>query len=277
MPGKRGGAVKKAPPGFYTAGEAQRKLGMNASTFGYYVRKGKIQKHVPPLRKEGFYDKREIDRLASETALFLHTLEKDTTETRIARTEDTQGIVEVLTVRGWQTATATQRKSWYVINPYIDFIAITDGKISGYIHAAPYTPEAMEDMMAVRKHSWDIVPKNILPYQPGKTYDLYIGIATVEDIPHHTQRIGFPLIAGFLTFLEELAEKQIYIHHLYAVSAEEPGQKLSQKLGFIKQEISEGYLHPDWHRYALDLETSDSRFAQQYREAVKRAKEPDHD
>jgi hypothetical protein len=270
---KHGGAVKKAPPGFYTAQEAAKRLGWNIYTFRYYVRTGKIKRHVPPLRKEGYYDKREIDKLASETALFLHTFEeKDTTETRVARLEDAQGVVEVLTNRGWKTATAEQRISWYKVNPFIDFIAVTDGKVSGYIHAVPYIPETLEDMMAVRKRSWDIMPQDIIPYQSGHTYDLYVGIATVEDIPGHTQRVGFPLIAGFFTFLEELAEKQIYIRRLYAVSAEEPGQKLSSKIGFVKQEVPEDYLLPDWHRYMLDLETSDSHFAQLYREAVQQIK-----
>jgi hypothetical protein len=271
---KHGGAVKKAPPGFYTAQEAARRLGWNIYTFRYYVRTGKIKRHVPPLRKEGYYDKREIDKLASETALFLHTFEeKDTTQTRVARLEDAQGVVEVLTNRGWKTATAEQRKSWYKVNPFVDFIAITDGKVSGYIHAAPYTPEALEDMMAVRKRSWDILPQDIIPYQSGHTYDLYVGIATVEDITNHTQRVGFPLIAGFFAFLEELAEKQIYIRRLYAVSAEEPGQKLSSKIGFIRQEVPGDYLLPDWHRYMLDLETSDSHFAQLYREVIQQTKE----
>jgi hypothetical protein len=272
---QRGGAVKKAPPGYYTASEAARKLGWNIYTFRYYVRAGKIKRYVPPMRKEGFYNKKEIDRLASETALFLHTLEeKDTTEVRIAQPQDAQGIVEVLTIRGWQTATAEQRISWYAINPLIDLVAITDEKVSGYIHAVPYIPETLSDMMAVRKRAWHIEADEIVPYEPGNTYDLYVGIATVESIPNHTQRVGFRLMSEFLSFLEELAERHIYIRRLYAVSAEESGQKLCQKLGFMKQEdIPEDYLFPDWHRYILDLETSKSRFAQQYREAVQRTKE----
>jgi hypothetical protein len=271
----RGGAVKKAPPGYYTASEAQKVLGLNASTFRYYVRQGKIKRFVPPLRTEGFYEKREIDKLANEIALFLHINEDETmgTVVRVANPEDVQGIVEVLTVRGWQTATAEQRISWYVVNPSIDLVAITDGKVSGYIHAVPYTTQALDDMMAVRKRSWNIVPEDILPYKSGNTYDLYIGIATLESIPHHTQRVGYRLIAGFLDFLEELAEKQIYIRRLYAVSAEEAGQKLCRKLGFVKQEkIPDDYQFPEWHRYILDFEASGSRFAQQYRESLRRVK-----
>lgn len=270
MTGKRGGAVKKAPPGYYTAGEAQRRLGMNASTFGYYVRKGKIKKFVPPLRTEGFYEKREIDRLANEMALFLHTAEEPAvTEVRIARPEDTTGIVNVLTSMGWKTASADQRASWYEVNPFIDYVALWKGAVVGYIHAVPYTPDMLADMMSGRKRSWDIKPQDILPYKPGNTYDLYIGIATRQDIPNHT-KFGFRLISGFITFLEELARKQIYIRRLYGVSAEPDGQRLGKALGFVQQEIEDGDLFP---RFILDFETSDSHFAKAYRDMVQAMKE----
>jgi hypothetical protein len=267
--GKRGGAVKKAPPGYYTAGEAQKKLGLNASTFGYYVRQGKIKRFVPPLRKEGFYDKREIDELASELALFLHTAvaEAGKTEVRTAQPEDTPGIVEVLTIRGWKTATAAQRASWYKVNPQIDYVVLRDNNVMGYIHAVPYSPATLADMMSGKKRSWDIRPEDILPYESGNTYDLYIGIATRQDVPNHTQKFGFRLISGFLSLLEDLAQQRIFISRLYAVSAELEGQKLSKDLGFIEQPAEDGDLFP---RFILDLKTSNSHFAKRYREIVQK-------
>src|SRR5450755_260886 len=70
---KTGGGPKKAPPGYYTHKEARERLGMTPSAFSYYVRQGKIKKHVPPLKVEGYYSKKEIDDLANQMALFLHT------------------------------------------------------------------------------------------------------------------------------------------------------------------------------------------------------------
>ena len=269
--GKRGGAVKKAPPGYYTAKEAQEKLGMNPSTFGYYVRKGKINKFVPPLRTEGFYERKEIDQLASEIALFIHTTTEEATKTevRVARVEDTQGIVYVLTSRGWKTATAEQRASWYKINPFIDYVVTWNDEVMGYVHAVPYTPETLAAMMSGKKRSWNIQPEDILPYKAGKTYDLYIGIATRQDVPNHTQRFGFRLMSGFLSFLEELSQQQIFIRSLNAVSAEEEGQKLSRGIGFIEQQAEKDDLFP---RFVLNLETSNSHFAKMYREIVLRYK-----
>lgn len=262
--GKRGGAVKKAPPGYYLASEAQKVLGLNASTFGYYVRAGKIKRYVPPMRKEGFYKKEEIDDLATQSALFWHTAvgEPTPTATRVAHGEDAPGIVRVLTIRGWQTATAEQRTSWYAVNPYIDYVVVASGDVMGYIHAVPYTPDTLEGLLSGKKRSWNVRPVDILPYEPGKTYDLYIGIATRTDVPNHTQRFGFRLISGFLSFLEELARQRIFIRFLYAASDQPDGMKLCQDLGFEVLPRKEGDL---FNRYRLDLQTSDSLFARRYR------------
>ncbi len=265
---KRGGGVKRAPAGYYMPREAREKLGMTESSFNYYVRQGKIKKHVPPLRSEGFYDKKEIDRLATEMALFLHTGEQ-ATETRTAQPADAQGIVDVLRSYGWQTTTVQQRIDWYEINPYIDYVALVEGKVAGYIHAVPLKPDALEAMMSGKKRSWHIQPSDILPYEPGVTLDLYIGIASRKDVEQHTQRVGFRLISGFFDFLEELAEQQIIIRRLYAVSAESEGQKLCRGLGFVEQPAQEGDLFP---RFMLDLEASDSHFARLYRQSVQSMK-----
>lgn len=267
----RGGDVKKvAPEGYYTARQAQQKLGMNPSTFSYYVRNGKINRHVPPLRSEGFYDRKEIDRLATEIALFLHTHEETTKiETRIARPEDTPGIEAVLTSMGWQAATAEQRRQWYAVNPEIDYIVLRNSAVAGYIHAVPFKPEALQRIMSGQIHSWDITPGDIAPFVPGtrskpNKYNLYIGIATRRDVPNNV-RLSFRLISGYIDFLDELAARHIIIRRLYGVSAEDDGQRIARGLGFVRAPEEPGDKFP---RFELDLETSGSHFARKYREIV---------
>jgi len=261
----RGGDVKRnnAPPGYYTAAQAQQKLGMNGSTFRYYVRQGKIKRHVPPLRREGFYAKKEIEQLATQMELFLHTVAQEGVSVRVARPEDTDAIVEVLTSMGWKTASAKQRRGWYEVNNLIDYVVVLNEKIVGYIHAVPYRDAALADMMSGRKRSWHITPQDIIPYTSG-TYDLYIGIATRQDVPNN-KWLSFRLIAGFLTFLGDLGKQEIHIHRMHAVSAEPDGQRLCRDLGFIEQPAEPDDLFP---RFILDLETSDSRFAKRYRESI---------
>lgn len=262
--GKRGGDVKSvAPEGFYTARQAMERLGLNKSTFYYYVKAGKITQHKPPLRKTGYYHKKEIDQMATEIALYFHThVEEQTgTETRVARPEDAQGVYEVLASLGWQTASAEQRRSWYKINPFIDYVIVRKGEIAGYLTGIPYKPPALADIMAGRRRAWHMKPSDILPYRENGVYDLYVGIAIKnhEAYPWYAIR----LIAGYRTFLEELAERGIHIRRMYAVSDRDAGQQLSTDLGFTRQESEPGDLFP---RYMLDLETSASYFAQRYRE-----------
>lgn len=262
---KREWAVKKpAPQGYYTASEAIKKTGLNRSTFFSLVAQGKINKHVPPLRKEGFYHKKEIDALAVETELFLYTRSTDEkgTHTRVARPEDAQGIYNVLDSFGWQTTPIEQRLEWYKANPYIDYVVAKGDFIIGYIACVPYRPDAMEAIMHGSKRAWDMKPEDIYPYSSSTTYDLYVGAATRQDVMHHTM-YSFRLISGFIDFLKDLKQQGVHIRYMYAVSDQEDGKRLCRTLGFVEQKAQSGDMFP---RFELNLETSQSRFARMYRE-----------
>jgi hypothetical protein len=273
-PRKKRKAFKKAPAGYYNATQAMERLQMNSSTFYYHVRNKKIPKVTPPLRKEGFYPKREIDTLANQLALALHIEEEVKTEVRVARPEDAQGIYDVLDSFGWRTTGVAQRLTWYEVNDRIDYVVISEGIVAGYITAVPYTHETLASMMAGKKRAWDITPQDILPYERGRTYDVYVGIATRQDIDNH-MNLARRLIAGFMTFLEDLAQQGIVIRHMHAVSAEKDGQKFCRDLGFTERPNEEGEIHgfeenKPLIRFILDLETSHTIFARRYRRSWKR-------
>ena len=274
-PRKRREKFKKAPGGYYNAQDAMARLNMKQSTFYYHVRNGTIPKVVPPLRKEAFYPKRDVDMLANQLELALHIEEELKTEVRMARPEDAQGIYEVLSSMGWKSATVAQRLAWYQVNPSMDYVVVFEGKIAGYVTCVPYTPEAMASMMAGTKRAWNIVPSDILPYEEGKVYDAYVGIATRQDMENH-KALAVRLIAGFMTFLEDLSRRGILIRHMHAVSAEKAGQEFCRKLGFAVRPNEEGEIYAFEEgkpllRYILDLTTSDTRFARQYRRSWKRS------
>lgn len=270
-PRKRREAFKKAPPGYYNAQDAMKRLNMKPATFYYHVRSGTIKKVIPPLRKEGFYPKREVDTLANQLELALHIEEETKTEVRVAHPEDAQGIYDVLDSFGWRTASVEQRLAWYKINPFIDYVVVFEGKIAGYITSVPYVSEAMASMMAGKKRAWDIVPADIIPFIPGKSYEAYVGIATRQDMENH-QALSVRLIAGFMTYLKELAQKGIMIRRMHAVSAEEDGKRFCRKLGFAERPNEEGEIYAFEEgkpliRFVLDLETSNTPFAKRYRQS----------
>lgn len=263
MQKRRGG--KQAPPGYYTASEAAARLGLNRNTFFYYVRAGKIKKYVPELRTEGFYNRKEIDKMATEIALYLHLQEEPGTETGLAAgQEDAVAIVDMLHSFGWRCAEPWQYLGWWKVNPLTHFAVRTGGRIVGTIGCTPYRREAREGRMSGRLRAWDVQPSDIRPYHKGAN-DVYMGIETRQDVPDH-RRYAARLISGFLSFLGELAQQGIIIRRIYGVSAEPGGQELARNLGFVAQPHKPGDLYENWQRYMLDLESSESHFARRYRE-----------
>lgn len=260
---KRGGDVKRAPRGFYTARQAQIRLGMNKQMFYRQVEAGVITRVQLPLSKDGFYVREEIDLLADERTLALleHMVEKrmEPTLFRAATEEDAQGISNVLASLGWAGPSTDTRRAWYTVNNQIDYVVVQNEVVMGYVSITPYTEEALEARMA-GKGSAAMHPSDILPFHPG-SYDVFIGIAT-RDVPHRA-RYSKRLIFGVRRVLEEWAMNGIVIRRMCAVSAEKDGQELCDVLGFERLPSKEGDTFP---RYVLDLETSPSQLAQQYRE-----------
>jgi hypothetical protein len=122
--------------------------------------------------------------------------------------------------------------------------------------------------MAGRKRGVDLTARDVLPYEPGNTYDVYVGIVVRQDIPnpeHYAER----LIFGFFGALCELAQEGIAIRRMYAISDQERSVRISRKLGFVEQPSNSG-------RFVLDMETAESTLVRKYREVVQHVGELPH-
>ena len=301
--GGKGGNMKAyAPPGYYTYGQARdavKKAGMPEGTFKKYIEKGLVEKVFPPHKEQkpmanGWYPQATIQQLAAQwaaltsihdtppTDVSAQTIHASTqVEVRLATPADEEGVVAILTDRGWHAASADQRRAWLSTNHLIDFIALAEvegvKKVVGYIHAVPYTRETHDAIMNGRKRGRDITPADILPYRPGQHHEVYIGIATLyrgpqpydEELDRTEPLFAARLLTGFLAFLRDLASQDIRVDRLFAVSAEKAGQKLCERLGFVVYgtgTFADDPEHPPFNQYVLDLTTSDAPFARLYRE-----------
>src|SRR5258708_38943608 len=102
---KKGGDVKKAPPGFYLSGEARRRLGVTEAVFRAMATRGELERVVPPGRSEGFFRVVDVNRLADQQALFylqnVSTAKYEHTTFARATSDDAEGIFNVTTSLGW--------------------------------------------------------------------------------------------------------------------------------------------------------------------------------
>lgn len=111
---------------------------------------------------------------------------------------------------------------------------------------------------------WDIKASDVLPYKPGKPVECYVGAAIKAGVQQQ-EKYGMRLLSGTMKELREFAKQGIKIKKLYAVSDTPDGEKLSSDLGF---EESPPAPNSTFKQYTLDLETSDTSYAREYRKIL---------
>lgn len=251
--------IAKGMPGFYSPGEAMKQLGItNRDFFKAIVKKYKEQGRLKSVRPAGvnMYPEAQIKAIGDELQLILmQALDKENREPLEfgpAKPEEAQAVSNVLHSLGWRSASAEQRQARYKINPTIDFVVRQAGFVVGFASITPYRPEVMEQLLAGRIGGWDVKPEDIYPYEKGKKYQVYVGLAVHKEAPD-AARVGRRLILGLRDILNEWRAQGILITQLWGVSAEEDGIRTADYLGFEPQPAKEGD-KVGWIRYMLDLE-----------------------
>jgi hypothetical protein len=263
----RRGKVSKAPEGYYTATEAIKRLNMPATTFHHYVRIGKIKKKVPYGHKEGFYEKAFIDKMVEASQLYAIEYADDPAVFSVATPEDAPGIYDVL-VSLWGTLNATTtetRLSWYQVNPEIDYVVKQEGIVVGFVSIKPLTHDAIEQYMAGEIQPKDLQPSDILPFTPGVPLECEVGTAVRAGV-HEPKKYGMRLLAGAIKTSKSFARRGILMKRLYTQSSTPDGIRLCRGLGF---EDVTSPPHKVPRQFILDIETSNSPFAKEYRDLLK--------
>ncbi len=276
--------TSKAPRNFYTATQAIKKLGMPRATFFHLAKVGKITRVVPQGYTEGFYPKAEIDKMALEREMFSLQYTTDSSIFRRAEEKDIQGIYE-LGIALFGTATTPSyemRLACYKQNPDAYYVVEQDDLIVGYLFMIPMKKEAIARIMGDDKEttmskllamrSEIVVPENILQFKPYEADDIFLTVAVRQGLSR-SKYYGMKLISGGYEVLKDFARRGIVTKKLYATSRTPDGVRLSRNLGFKEREQTPGNAV---HRFELDLETSNSPFAQEYQEIVKNLKRNGH-
>ena len=273
--------VSKVPSGFYTGVQAAARLDISVGTFYKQVKQGKIKKYTAPDSSEGYYNKEEIEKMAQAKELFilLYSIEPVIFE-RATSEEDIKGIVDLCVAIygvGGTPSFETRLAIWHK-NPYVYYVVKQEGIVVGYISLIWFNDTALSHLMGpapkqkVQTPAGTGVysftgPENMLPFIPGQPIDsLFISLGARPGMSNQQQReYGFRLLRGMLEVLEDFARRGMPVQKVYATSEKQDGIRLARKLGM--KEIK--YPGDSLVRFELDLETSDSSLAVDYRERVR--------
>ena len=241
---------------FYTASEAQAKLGLSRTEFHRRVNQKLIPKVTRPGMKQGVYPKRDIDALALSMNIVFEQHEKI-----VFSKSSPADQVEELEI-------AARAFGSDLIIPLPERIALqqknefTFMSLKAYDHVVGFTaihrltPSFLDDILTGRKIDRDINAKETLPFTRLEPIDIYLSAITVDiALPNHLRHFyAGTIISKSIDTLLSLRAREYQINNIYAVSTTKEGDKLAKKMGF--QELKDKSLVKGRtaYKYTLDEE-----------------------
>ena len=221
---------------YYTAREAQQRLGLGVGAFYYLVDTGKIKKLAPPGKQRGFYSKHQIEKLAKERTTGAQGEGRSGITFLKATHYDIHEEYELATLllNGSMGYGLPTYEAWLRYNPDSNFIVRDQGRLVAFIQALPVKRETIRRWLKGEVREWEIGADDVLPYEAGCVVECMItSIATTADVDTGERRkYGMRLMRGFLRFLDELAMQGVTISRFYAASAVPDGLSLLRKVKF---------------------------------------------
>lgn len=240
----------KPPVGYLTASATRKKLGnISDGMLRSYLVKGLIERVVPPGRKQGFYKREDVEKLAREIEF---PRQEDTRAARTYFRQATEADIEAIADIDERIFNATEeepeprkvylewdRKTylrWMRRNPQTFFVLTNAAdKVVGFASLLPLKRSTMDRFLRDEVRWMDIADEDIDLFEPGKPLHLYI-IALCVD-PAYKRKIkegyGARLISGVFDFFLDLARHGVEIETITARNElnHPDGKRLSQKLG----------------------------------------------
>jgi hypothetical protein len=263
---------KVAPPGYFTAQDAMREIGIRSSTFYNIVRKGEIQGVVPPGKHEAVYPQIEIKRFARAYNAFMNQFNASKIHFDLALPDDIEEIRAMVARESGgeaHTVPAEIMRGWMRRNNQALHILRRGTDIVGYISMFPLPLDTIIKRMTGEYWNRSIPLEDVQPYRPHSRIRLYIAESVVDQrLPDH-HKLGLRLILETKSFMINLArEDDITIEEAYAVATTPFGISACKKLKMEPMtELSTG-VREDRIPYRLDVASSMSHLFTRYREQV---------
>ena len=220
---------KGPPPGYISAGEANKILG---GMLYKHVDAGRIEPYKPGTRKYGFYKEEEVRRLAEMDKAFFGT-EKDKDIGAIfslAAPEDMDGVSELARYLLDSKITADQRREWMRREPRGNYVVKRkDNTVVAYLYLQPLKHDRMIAYMNKEIRGWNITGDDIDPTEPGKPVEVMLGgIGSLSDVKNAKKEdVGVNyaavLLRGVFKDVVRLGREGVTMSKLYAYSETRDG------------------------------------------------------
>jgi hypothetical protein len=219
---------------FYSASEAQSRLGLSKAMFHRKVKQGLIPKVTAPGMKQGVYPKRDIDALAQS----MNAVSEQTDELVFSRSSPADQVEEMeIGIRFYghefivplAERIAMQQKSEFTF-----WSLKRQGHVVGHISLFRLTAEMLDDLLTGRKIEREITVKDVLPFVRLEPYSLYTDMLAVDPtLPPDLQQYYTDIIMSrTIDVIFDLRAHDYLIEAWYATVNTAEREALAQKNGF---------------------------------------------
>jgi hypothetical protein len=223
---------------YYTASEAQSKLGLSKAMFFRKVRQGFIRKIVLPGMKQGVYPKRDIDGLALSMQMIF-----DQQQGIIFSPSSIADQVEELEIGirsfGHSLITPLPERIAFQQRNELTFQSLkVGGKVVGYLSMFNLSPSWLDDLLTGKKIEHEIKVSDVQLFPRLEPFDIYIDVMAVDPTlsAHLRHLYAGTLVSRFLDQILTMKNNGYLIENVYTVTTSRAGEQLVRKLGFTKME-----------------------------------------
>lgn len=216
---------------FYTAKEAQEKLGLTKARFHKWVRQGLIPRVILPGMKQGMYPRRDIDALVLSMSTLLEDFvfsasspADQVEEMNIAHEYFDRSAIFPLAER-----IAFQQKCRFTFHSLK-----VRSVVVGYISMFHLPERFLDDLLTGRKLEREITTEHVLPFIRLEPFTVYIDVIAVNArLPEHLHRLyAGIMLYRFIDLLYHLLLNDYQIIEIYTIPVTEESEELVEKLGF---------------------------------------------
>jgi hypothetical protein len=252
---------------YYTVAEAKKILGITNEMLYNYVENGALERVVTPGKKQGVYNRNQVDQLARELQSFMIQKKRKPTQFKRVETREemaqTQEISQALF--GVGNNLVDDRMEILKRNPHTYYMIKDEDQTIGYTAIWPLKPGKLNNLLS-QKIPVKVSPEDIATFDKKEPIDIYLDVMGIK--PGFTiaekHSYGSRLVAGLMGIIIEWGKRGVVINTIAARSNMPDGIRLMRKLGFT--EVSP--LTPERRTFIIDVEKYAMPLMQQYKKAL---------
>lgn len=262
---------RKYYKGYYPPGEAAKILGVSRERLYTYISNGRLERRIPPGKKQGLLLKEQVDGLARELRNFAKV--PGPAARFVKATPDDMDAAGKLIEQLFNHAPNVPRwKQYLANNPDCGYLMKTDtGLVLACGFFMPLPLERIEEMFSYEEtHTPSIMPDEIKPFIPGEAYHLYVRAVGVSPALSREQKriYGAMLIRGMREAIIELGSRGIDIKTIQSRSQTRDGISVMRAMGFTEVESATAS-----RQFLIEVERSGIPEIMKYKQALAKWKQ----